>query len=198
MKRHSADPRPESFRVNPDTIELLDKVPSSRAAYRRSLLEQSPHLCGSLEDLQERQRTNGTSLGIIQPAEIIECAIELRSAKERAEWERRQIEILAQEELFDVRIKPIDFPEARFLVTWRCKNSKCPTHTMSLLKWGIHELYRKVGGDRETVIAKMWQELDAKEKDIFLFVGSFRGHQSTFGLMDSYSARRTAQPDLFT
>jgi hypothetical protein len=195
--KHSGDPRPESFRVKPDTIELLERVPPSRAAYRRSLLEESPHLCQSLEELQERQRTVGTSLGIIQPAEIIDCTIHLRSEKERVEWEQKQEEVLAQEHLFDAPLKPIDFPEARFVVKWRCRNAKCPTHTMSLLQWGIHELYRKVNGDRDKVIAKMWAELDAKKKDIFLFVGSLRGHQQTFSLMDSYSAVRTSQSELF-
>ena len=197
MKRHSADPRPESFRVKTDTIELLDLIPPSEAAYRRQLLEQSPHLCPSLEHLQERQRTSGTSLGIIQPAEILDCSVEMRPAKERAEWEKRQRDVLAQEDLFGVRVKPIDFPEALFLVKWRCKNAMCQTHTMKLMKWGIHELYRKVRGNRDKVIAKMWDELDATDKDIFLFVGSFRGHQTTFGLMDSYSAVRTSQPGLF-
>ena len=39
-----SDPRPESLRINPDTVEVGEEIPSAEAEARAILLERSPHL----------------------------------------------------------------------------------------------------------------------------------------------------------
>ena len=71
---------------------------------------------------------------------------------------------------------------------------------MALLQWGIHELYRKLRSDpdcEKKVVDAMNRQLDLKKRDVFLFLGSFRGVQYNFGLMDSYSPKRQIQGSLF-
>lgn len=203
VTKHDSDPRPESYRVDPHTIEPQEVVHGHDK--RRSYLENSPHMCRSVEDLKERQRAKKTSLGIIIPEGITDCTIEMRSEEERREWMAKERARASQEVLFGEKPKPLDFPEAKFFVHWMCDDERCEgPHKMSLNQWGIHQLYRKYEDKeeaREKVLQEMRRRLDQWEKDVFLFLGSFRDTMYNFGLMDSYSApARQAQPQgrLFT
>jgi hypothetical protein len=200
VQKHDSDPRPESFRIAPDSIVLGDIITDH--VVRRSYLESSPHLISSLEALKERQLENGTSLGIIKPRDILDRSLDYRSPSERLEWERAEKARLAQQSLFGEALKPLDFPESRFMVHWKCDDDTCPTHNMGLLVWGIHELYRKLKNDpkcEQKVLDVMQKQLDQWEREVFLFLGNFRSIQYNFGLMDSYSSPKvtSSQATLF-
>lgn len=200
ITKHISDPRPESYRIKSESIVLEDCIPPTKPEERLRYIEKSPNLCRSLEELKERQQLDGTSLGIIKPKEIINCTIKARSAGDRDEWHEKEKEILDQRRLFGDDLKPIDFPDMRFKVTWKCDDPRCQAHTMNLLQWGIHELNRKLRFDPEReqkLIDAMKEQLDQAERDIYLFVGNFRGVQYNFGLMGSYSAPRKRQISLF-
>lgn len=192
ITRDTSDPRPESYRIDPNSIEPQEVVPSEKYELRRSYLERSPHLCRSVEELKERQQTKGTSLGIVIPESITDCSIDLRSEVERKEWAEREHARQRQEVLFGNKPKPLDFPEAKFFVHWICDDERCEGHRMSLHQWGIHQLYRKYKDReeaKEKVLQQMYRQLNQGEKDIFLFLGNFRDILYNFGLMDSYSAK---------
>jgi hypothetical protein len=200
VRPHPNDPRPESLRVHPNSIELLEQVPSSDPEARRSLLERSPGMCTSVEDLKDRQERAQTSLGIVRPKEITGVRIVRKPESDRAEWGEVEKEVLAQTHLDGVEPKPLDYPEVKFLVSWRCDDARCvKPHEMSLLQWGIHELYRKLAGDPERdrkALDRMRETLNEETRDIFLFLGNFRGVMYNFGLMDSYSPKRGTQRTL--
>jgi hypothetical protein len=116
---------------------------------------------------------------------------------------RTGTDLFSQESFqFERPPKPLDFPEVEFRVKWRCDDARCTTHEMKLLQWGIHELYRQLKrkGDaqvKEKVIAKMQNELDLNSRDVFLFLGNFRGTMWNFGLMDSFSPGKRRQLSLW-
>lgn len=192
VRPDSKDPRPESYRIDVDSIEPQEQITSKDHEKRRSFLENSRHFCKSVEELLDRQKTEGTSLGIVIPESITECSVALRPASERSEWAAHEEARQRQERLFGSKPKPLDFPEALFYVHWRCDDERCEKpHRMSLHEWGIHELYRKLEGDpkqKEKMIQAMRKQLDEGERDVFLFLGNFRSKLYNFGLMDSYSA----------
>jgi len=201
VQRHESDPRPESYRIKYDSIQLGDIVESP--AVRRHYLEHSPDLVKSVEELKEKQERDQTSLGIVIPKDILDVSIDYRPNSEREEWEQAEKARAAQYRLFGDVIKPLDFPEARFMVQWSCNDERCETHNMGLSQWGIHELYRKLKNDPECepkIIDAMQRQLDQWEKDVFLFMGNYRSVMYNFGLMDSYSAPiiHSSQPDLFS
>jgi hypothetical protein len=205
VTKDMSDPRPESYRVEAQSIEPQEVISHESHGLRRSILEGSPHLCKSVEELKERQRAQSTSLGIIIPESITDCTIEMRSEAERREWMTRERARAAQEVFpFGERPKPLDFPEAKFYVHWECNDERCARHKMSLHQWGIHQLYRKYDEPevaKEKVIQEMYRRLNQWEKDIFLFLGNFRDVMVNFGLMDSYSApsrQAQRQGTLFT
>jgi len=190
------DPRPESYKVDPRSISLQEMIPSTKHNLRVEYLERSPHLCQSVEELKGRQTARGTSLGIIKPKRVTDCKIVLRSDSEREEWKQKEKEVLSQQNLFGDNPKPIDFPDAEFVVSWECDDKRCNGHNMNLHQWGIHELYRKFKRDPdrdEKVVAEMWKKLDQSSRDVYLFLGNFRDIQYNFGLMDSYSPKKERQ-----
>jgi hypothetical protein len=193
VKRDSSDSRPESYKVDFASIEPQEIIPSTKPNLRRQYLENSPSLCSSLEELLERQKADGTSLGIIVPKVINTVSIEMRTDKERKEWQSKANALLSRGSLFGEKVKQLDFPEAKFYVHWLCNDVRCDGHKMTIHQWGIHELYRKYKNDpdgNEKVIRAMYSRLDQDNKDVFLFLGNFSYLQYKFGLMDSYAARK--------
>lgn len=203
VTRDTSDPRPESYRIERDSIVPQEIISSKDHEVRRSYLERSPHFCQSVEELKERQRERGTSLGIIVPESILDCSVEMRSDNERKEWAAKEKARADQEVLFGEKPKPLDFPEAKFCVSWRCNDDRCEPHKMHLHQWGIHELYRKYKHNPAEAEAKVKQKMQERlnewESDVFLFLGNFRDVLFNFGLMDSYSAPvKVINKDQFT
>lgn len=198
VMKDPSDPRPESYKINPNSIELDDVV--TDASVRRGYLEKSPHLVQSLEVLKVKQQTVGTSLGIVRPKDVLDCFIRPKAESERSEWDAKEKARLSQHRLFGDAAKPLAFPEVEFNINWNCNDPNCPSHTMHILQWGIHELYRKLKakGDsqlEEKVIEAMHRELDESTRDVFLFLGNFRAVMYNFGLMDSYSPPKRLDPN---
>ncbi|MBX3227092.1 MAG: hypothetical protein KIT84_35845 [Labilithrix sp.] len=201
------DPRPESMRVDFRTVEPLDVIAAKEQTRRRSYVETSPSMAASVEELQDLNRRFKTSLGIVVPKEIVDVKVRRRTEEERQEWLATESTFLSQKTLEFVRPpKRIAFPEAEFIVWFRCNDSRCTEpHRMSLKSWPIHEGYRKMveKGDPDRdgkALAQMEAEFDLAKRDVFLFLGTFHNHQTTFGLMDAYRPKKMkaeAQMDLF-
>lgn len=205
VRKHGSDPRPESYRVNLDSIRPDAVISSGRPQQRRAWLEQCPHLCRSLEDLRDRYDKDGTSLGIVRPRRIGNIKLEQKDQSDAAEWARKEQALLSQLELpgFD-SLKPIDYIPVRFLVQWECEDDRCRGHEMGIMEWGLHELFRKLARDEanplvveQKVLQKMRQELSLDEKDVFFFLGNYRATLYQFGLLDTYSPPADPQLKLF-
>lgn len=198
---HPSDPRPESLRIDPDSIEPQEIIPSTQTDERRKLVESSPHMFQSVEALKERWDVDGTSLGTIRPKKITGVRLVPRSSAERAEWLAKEKDLFSQQAFeFERPPKPLDFPEVKFEVSWLCDDPRCTGHTMGLMQWGLHELYRKYRGNaarEEKVLGAMRDELDLEKRDVFFFLGNFRGKMFNFGLMDSFSPGKRRQLSLF-
>ena len=200
VRRHPHDPRPESLRIEPESIEVEAEVPSRAAEERCQLLLNSPHCVDSVTELEESQREDGISLGILQPHEITRVYLRARSQREAEEWAEKEQRLMSQETLpFDRPLMRLDFPDTEFRVCWTC-NDGCKGHDMGLKTWGLHELWRRYRNredGREKVLDAMRKMLNLEERQVFLFLGSIRQRLYQFSLMDSYSAPRQRQVGLF-
>jgi hypothetical protein len=199
IAKHPEDPRPESYRIDQDSIELGDVIDSHDT--RRRHIENSPHMCRSVEELRiKNEKSHGLSLGIVKPKEITGFKLVAKTEKEKKEWKEKEY-LLKQQNLFDPPPRALDFPEYNFQVSWRCDDPSCEkSHDMGLLQWGLHELYRKLRSDPDVqakMIAKMNSELDLMKRDVYLFLGSFRGRMDNFGLMSAYCPPKQQQGRLF-
>ncbi|MDP3940590.1 MAG: hypothetical protein Q8R92_20955 [Deltaproteobacteria bacterium] len=201
---HSEDPRSESIRIHPDSIELGPVIKDPEE--RRNYVERSPGIADSIESMTA-ERPKGKlpkrSLAIVRPKAINLDKIYLkrRPESERAEWEAIERELLAQGAMFG-QMKPIAFPEMGFHVPWRCDDNRCNGHDMRLNNWGLNELYRKLKFARDAnlngkVIDLMRRELDTARYDIFFFVGTSRTHLTNFMLLDSLKVPKVGQMTMF-
>lgn len=201
VQPNSADGRPESLRVDPESITPLDVIPAKNHAERRRFLERSPNLVQSVEDMQQRQKSDGFSLGAIVPKEIRRVYLKARSRDEIAEWHEKERELFAQQTMAFLRPpKKLDCPAVEFRVAWTCDDVRCKGHDMSLKTWGLHEQYRKLANDPardKKVIASMERWVDVKQRDVFFFLGTFVGRRFEFGLMDAFSTPKDRQLGLF-
>ncbi len=198
-RKHESDPRPESLRIDPSSITCEDLIASTEVDERRGWLVRCSGLLRSVEEVKRVWTRRRTSLAIIQPAEILNVTFERRSESERKAWRAKEKSLLAQERIaaFIGSVKPIDFPETRFMVKWRCDDAECSTHEMGVEDWGIHELWRKLAGDpdRESkVLESFANRLDLEKREVFFYLGNFRTTLWNFGLMGMSSLRRTATP----
>jgi hypothetical protein len=190
MCRYEKDPRPESYRIRVETLHAKETVTDDEE--RRHLLRHSRFLFPSVENLLARQTVEGTSLGIVMPREIRNVRLGHKGAQKEEEWRAREAEVRSQPDLFEGTPWKIDYVPRTFEVSFVCDEEGCLGHTMQLQDWGIHELYRKHKGvaDAEAkVVARMEQRLDLERGEVYLYLGNFRGHLTTFGLMGAFNCR---------
>ena len=198
IEKDTSDPRPESYRVKQQSIRIVGDV--RKPVLRRDLLERTPQFFGSVEEMIAREKVDGTSLGVIRPAQLTGNRVVRRSKTEREEWATKEKALFAQQRLFGDGPKRIDFPDLKFLVGWRCAETSCSGHEMAFHDWGLHEFSRRLidSEDREEQVRKRMDEfLDERERDVYLMLGNFRGRTFQFGLMGVLSVKRDRQPSLF-
>lgn len=192
------DGRPDSYKMDLRNFTVGKKVRAH--SDRRHYLDHSPNFFRSVEAMKEASAADsGVSLGIIRPIEIGEPWLESKTKDERAEWDEKERDVMAQMPIPGIGRKPkkLDFIPVRFMVPYRCDDEACRGHEMGILTWTLHELYRKYRTEEAKVLDKMRAELDLSKRDVYFFVGTFRARTWQVGLLDSYSPPKTDQATLF-
>ena len=94
----TADQRPESRRIDVDSIELLgERVGTDDNWFERRQIVES-HVVEDFHTLEERRKTSGQTLGFIRPKAV--SSFEITPAKEST-WSDEDYQKLAQDGLFD-------------------------------------------------------------------------------------------------
>ena len=65
--RKDADPRPESYHINEDSIRLLEREKTNKLSDESKIRLWKPFIVPSLDVLCEQNRKSGRSLGIVRP-----------------------------------------------------------------------------------------------------------------------------------
>jgi hypothetical protein len=140
VQRAKNDPRPESHKLNPDSIEIKGSVPSSGGwRERRRLLRplMRPSMCAIR---REREENGSPTLGLFKPAEIKRLVIEAVSPA----WTPQELLYLTREDMF--RAGPATELEKvpyEFRYEFRCSDEGCPGHTMMCTDWEMGQAYRR-------------------------------------------------------
>lgn len=206
------DYRPESFKVREGSIRVLEKVPPGRGNWdeRAEWIMQPENVFQSVEALQERQREDRTSLGLVQPSEIIDIlAVRVSGDEKRLFWERykqavAQLE-LPLDEVTGREIKPLRPPDYRFKIRFRCDDERCQgEHEFSVLDWEIDALYfyglQRYASPvtaKEKVLGKLRNQVCAPDKDLFFFLGNIFSQPHVFTIVGLWWPKRKNQLGLF-
>jgi len=138
-KKPTNDNRPESFKVNGESIKILRYLsPSKGLEERKKYL--LPLVKSSLEEITAQSEKDETSLGIFKPKQVDDLIIE----PTEKEWNQQQLLNLSQMSFFDndntkkvLEKIPYDF---RFKFT--CNDRNCKGHNMKMTAWEIYQTFR--------------------------------------------------------
>lgn len=190
IKKSTDDPRPESYKIDPDSIKVEEKIPSDKFEWferKRHVFANNSFVFSSAESLLEENRRTKQSIGFVKPYKINDIYLEQRPDEDYETFLRKfqnNKEKTKQRELFGdltvQEIKELQFISKRFKVKWCCNEGNCPGHDMSILDWEVYELQRRFG-DAEALF-KIKSLLLSNEYSIGFFLGNFRIHPTAFSI----------------
>lgn len=175
VQKLQQDSRPETFRLNEESIDLGQVIdPSDNWRRRRELV--LPMLNESVEDLQFLQRETGQSLGIVKVEDLLDFRVTpAESAPEPV-----------QQSLFE-NVLDLDPIPMQFRYRYRCAGETCKGHDMSIIDWEIGQLCRKAGEKcftemevRDYVARRFVDMMFSPKKETYFFLGTHRWHPTRF------------------
>ncbi len=180
--RPKDDRRPESIRVDQDSIKLVgDPIPTThRWRSRMALL---PELDGSLCEIKRMNEARGVSIGMFRPKAIDRLVIEPAEP-----WSEKQMAALRQEHLGlgggqTKHVVMLERVPWTFSYRFECVELDCNGHKLQILDWEIAQSFRRWSrshpGQWEDMIRAKY-ELELPDKDLHLIVGTMAAHPKTF------------------
>lgn len=209
IARDLRDPRPESRHIKNDTIVCHDAIPTTTDEWgkRAEYMFKFPGWqFASVEDLKERERADGTSIGIVEPKEIFKISAVERNPEEHAEFLAKFEGILvknladrSQGQLFEniytvPELKRLPFINTRIFVDWRCHGANCKNHHTQVMDWGLIELQRKAGTD--DAIRHLEEVTNPTTHAAKFFMGNLKSHPTAFTIVGLWYPKR-AEARLF-
>lgn len=193
----ASDPRPESYKLNVDTIEVGEFVgPQDNWRARRELIK--PLKRASMCRIQqEREQRGAPTLGVFRPHEINRLIIEPTAES----WTAAEETILKQDTLFDKApahtLEKIPF---NFRYEFRCGDVDCNGHTMMCTDWEMAEAYRswrwKYGADWEAAFRQRFETEMIQKNDTHFFVGTVHQHPGSWIIVGLFYPPKPAMNDL--
>lgn len=180
------DTRPESLRVDQETIRLVgEPMPSGDRGWRERMAR-LPVPARSLEEIQDAQRRDGTSIGMFRPARVHRLVF--RKAKP---WTERQKVALLQERL-DLgeaqlaELRDLEQIPWSFAYAFTCDDERCGGHEMGILDWEIGESYRqwvRMYPDNWEEKLRERYERELTTRDLHFVVGNLSKRRHTFEII---------------
>jgi hypothetical protein len=177
VSKASRDRRPESYKVDVDSIAILGKRISTKDNWgeRRQWVE--PHTVGSFSELETRRQRTGETLGFVRPSRLLALDIE---PVRHPEWTEDEKEKLVRDGLFDesaarsralLRKLPYDF-----YYRYECATAAgAEQHRHKITDWEAGALYwnchREYGRGWESKFRQRLETVLA-EKDLHFLLGT--------------------------
>jgi hypothetical protein len=188
-----SDPRPESHKINVDSIKILTEPITRKNNWqvRKSLILplSSQSLC-SLYSIHEFK--GEPTLGIFKPREIIRLTIK----KSRTTWTESQQASLHQSPLFGSLPKiPLEKLPYDFFYEFQCDDPNCPSHRLTCTDWEMGELYlkckAKYGNNWEKKFRETYEDAMINKKDTYFYVGTVHGHPKQWIIIGLFYPRKS-------
>jgi hypothetical protein len=207
IKKNPNDTRPESYKIDCDSIQMGETIPATQDEWGKRgefMFRDKGWQFESVEDLQEAQKKNRTSIGIVTPREITKVEVIERSEEDARTFEQKFEDLKktveaqrAQIQMFGDAIPPemkkLEFLEARVVVSWFCNGKECTGHNMQVLDWGLCELQRREGS--EAAVKKMKELCKLDIYDLRFFLGNLFQYPASFLIVGMWYPKR--REDMF-
>jgi len=180
-----ADKRPESYKINPDSIKILQSISTENKWRSRKGIVLSPPLKSQCL-LEFESIEKDTSLGLIKPEKI---SFSFKKRPRSSPEERRAC--YAQYGLFIEKKDPVEEISYMFYFKFCCAaKPDCPGHKLPILDWEIGQAYRRfrlTSKDEEELLRKIeikWLEIsDSSKKDVFFYIGNQLRFRDQFAVL---------------
>lgn len=202
VQRRSGDRRPESWRVDADSIEVIAPMVSHKRGWeaRRPFVE--PAISESMCATRRAQRENGTSLQMFRVREVSDLVIE--DVERDPEKSRMADAWAAQGSLLDKgelkqqreALEQIPF---RFQYQYRCSDNDCHGHLQSIVDWEIVQLFRNVRdhADWKRQLRKKWlDQMCGSDRDTAFIVGNQHQYPDGFLVLGVWWPPKSTQLSL--
>lgn len=210
VTRSHSDPRPESYKIRADNIVVHTTIPPRQGNWddRASWVMQENNIFRSVEALQDKQKIDHTSLGLVRPATVSNIIATPYSKQERNNfWDKYQAAVAQMELPLDPEthreIKPLTPPDYRFKIRFGCGDERCnQNHEFSILDWEIDALYfkmfnqyhsRQVAADK--VIEKL-HDICSPSKDLHFYLGNISTHPQVFTIVGLWYPKKRSSDQL--
>ena len=204
-----SDSRPESYKVDVDSIKCHEVVPPTGDEWHLRadiLFKNHSWQFDTVDALLEAQAMNRTSIGVVEPREILEVEVLRRSAEEWASFDEKLAKLKAEHEVarrqldFFVEATPpemkhLDFLKKRLKITWKCHSADCRTHSMQVLDWEVAELHRRHGDGK--ALKKLRQVCNVENYALKFFLGNLFLHPTAFTIVGLWYPKRSRARRLF-
>ena len=181
----AADKRPESYKIVPESIKIIDRISSNdKWRRRKQLVFAMPIKSQCFIECESREKD--TSLGIVKP-EQIKFSYKKRPAS--SPEERRAC--YAQYGLFIPKKDPVEEIPFIFYYEFKCFSMPaCPGHKLPILDWEIGQAYRKFrekSKDQTETLKKVemkWLDIsNSAKKDVYFYVGNQLRFRDQFAVL---------------
>ena len=192
------DARPESYKLNSETIQAGEKLgPEHGWRARRQVIK--PLLRPSMCHIRREQDAHGfPTLGVFRPARIKRLVLEV----DEPEWSVDQRAILKQNDLFQrspaLTLEKIPY---KFKYEFECGDSECNGHSMSCTDWEMAQAYRRwrrdYGDGWEEAFRQKFEHDMIEKYDTHFFVGTVHQHPKSWIIVGLFYPPKPAMRDLF-
>lgn len=198
IARTSSDGRPESYKIDADSIRVVGHIDTKNGwEHRRRLMLREEHFVTGLDDMAQRQAATGQSLGIIREARILDIELERVPEDERRRRGLKYDAILRQGNFLHGLSKPMPAPVFMPRIHFRTSES-AKVHEFIVRDWELIELARKVEGDKNPGDAfnNAFFEI-MRGREPYIIVGNINFYPKTFMCVALMYPTIQVQPSLF-
>lgn len=189
------DPRPESFRPDLESIEVVGpSVGTGDGTWperRRIVLARGMDTMCGIRDEGRR------SLGIVKPRRIVS----FRAVPTERAWFPKHAAVLAQAKLFGEDRKPLRKLPYAFKYRFLCEAPDCRSHTMTIEDWEVGTLYWRMlqeHGSEDVAVLKVhdkfYAQMCAKDRDTHFFVGNTLAYPRSWMILGVFWPRFATLP----
>ena len=199
----SADTRKESFRPDNESIRLGNTIKSNPGNWRERAKYALAKSAKSMEDLRDRQKIDGTSLGVFRPKKVNDIVI----SEDEPDWKPNFKAALQQARIWETRTESLRNPPRKvpfkFQYRYECDDSRCNGHKMMIEDWEVGALFWKLVDQGEShtsaankVKTKFLDDLCGQDKNTHFFVGTVLAHPTSWIVLGLFYPRKEP-PQLF-
>lgn len=195
VQRATSDARPESHRINPDSIKIIRSVGTENAwAARKAIL--TPLTSHCLCCVKKAQQEHGApTLGLFRAPTDLQFRIR-REATEQ--WTPDELAKLAQMPLFgNAPAQMLEKVPFKFVFSFRCDDEDCTGHEVTCTDWELGQLYRRCrdsGNDWETAFRALIDSV--LRTDLHFYVGTVHRYPDTWIIVGLFYPPKSQQAQL--